>query len=488
VRAYCQENRIDQAILGSGTALPGGGYHFQLVVYDRKADRITTDQEDASSGVLDVFDVTDALVASLLDGLSGTHLLFGSLSIESDPAGALVSVNGKDVGAAPLSLRGLPVGELGLMGRMDGREAAKSTVTITDGETTSVSLRLLRSMGTLVVRMPKDAVAKVRSTEIGQKELTGPGTVELPTADYDVEADCPGLVGVSGKVTVNAGANTSWLPWPKGYIDVQSDPPGATIVVDGQERGATPLVVDLEPGTLHQLELKRQNYQTYRSEVSGDAGSKTHFSESLTALESSQPPSTAAPQGRPLPQISIKMDGNFDVWKSIPAVIVGSQNATDNKTISKVSLAADTKNLYIEIDIADRTPSSLFHPFNFSDYQSYAITIDDIEGPKNATVALCYNEHGNQGWFVLTGARSKGMFHFNPQAMAFPNTAHDHSMKGSSVEIEVPLERIKGSLGGASAPTKTYRILGWTSKGRIPFTSDYDLKDLQETKAGYFIF
>jgi hypothetical protein len=107
VRAYCQENRIDQAILGSGNARPGGGYRFRLVVYDRKTDKITTDQQGASSGVLDMFDVTDRLVAGLLDGLSGTHLLFGSLSVESDPAGAAVAVNGKEVGSAPLSLRGL---------------------------------------------------------------------------------------------------------------------------------------------------------------------------------------------------------------------------------------------------------------------------------------------------------------------------------------------------------------------------------------------
>src|SRR5208337_387231 len=175
VRAYCQENRIDQAILGSGSARPGGGYRFRLVVYDRKTDRITTDQQGASSGVLDMFDVTDALVTSLLDALSGKHLLYGSLSVQSDPAGATISVNGKDVGQAPLSLRGLPVGTVELTARSDGREGANATVTISDGETTSSSLTLPRSMGVLTVAMPKDAVMTVGSAEIGQKEVTGPG-------------------------------------------------------------------------------------------------------------------------------------------------------------------------------------------------------------------------------------------------------------------------------------------------------------------------
>ena len=130
VRAYCEKNRIDQAILGSGRARKGGGYDFRLVIYNRQKDSITLDRTGASTGALDIFDVTDALVASLLDGLSGKHLLFGSLAIDSDPAGATVSVNAKEVGKAPLSLRGLPVGTVELVARMDGREEAKAAVTI----------------------------------------------------------------------------------------------------------------------------------------------------------------------------------------------------------------------------------------------------------------------------------------------------------------------------------------------------------------------
>ena len=48
-----------------------------------------------------MFDATDTMVAALLDKLSGTHLLFGGLVIETEPPGAVVTVNGMEVGPMP---------------------------------------------------------------------------------------------------------------------------------------------------------------------------------------------------------------------------------------------------------------------------------------------------------------------------------------------------------------------------------------------------
>jgi hypothetical protein len=287
VRAYCQENRIDQAILGSGSARLGGGYLFRLVVYDRRTDSITLTREGSSSGVLDMFDTTDALVASLLDALSGTHLLFGSLTVETGPAGAVVSLNGREVGTAPISLRGLPVGTVQLSARSEGHEETRTTVTIADGETTDVPLKLARSMGTLAIGMPKDAVVAISSTEMGEKVISGPGTTEMPTGEYGVQASCPGLPAVSARLTINRAASTRWLPWTKAFLDVQSDPPGATILMDGEERGAAPLVVEVEPGTPHRVELRKDKYETFRTDVTPAAGDKASLAPRLIPLPGS---------------------------------------------------------------------------------------------------------------------------------------------------------------------------------------------------------
>ena len=277
VRSYCQANRIDQAIVGSGSARSAGGYAFRLVVYDRKSDSITLVREGASTGALDMFDATDALVAALLDGLSGTHVLFGSLTVETDPPGAAVSVNGTEVGPSPLSLRGLPVGAVTVSARSSGRETTESSVTVLDGETVSASLRLARSMGALALAVPDDAVVSIKGTDLEGKTIQGSGPEQLPTGRYEVQASCPGLSPVSQTIEIQRNATFRWVPWPKGYLVVQSDPPAEQVVVDGVELGAAPLVVRVNPGALHRVELRKAKYELYRADLSAAAARKVSF-------------------------------------------------------------------------------------------------------------------------------------------------------------------------------------------------------------------
>ena len=240
VRAYCRANRIDQAIIGSGSSRPEGGYAFKLALYDRQTDAITMVQEGASSGALDMFDATDVLVGALLDKLSGTHLLFGALAVETEPPGAVVTVNGKEVGPSPLSLRGLPVGTVSVSVRAPGWEDKAVSVKIEDEQITKTALTLARSMGTLALDMPEDAMVSIRATGLEEKLVWGSSAEELPTGRYQVEASCPGLPAVLQEIGIQRNATFRWMPWSKGYFEVVSDPPEAHVVVDGVDRGAAP--------------------------------------------------------------------------------------------------------------------------------------------------------------------------------------------------------------------------------------------------------
>jgi hypothetical protein len=267
---------------------------------------------------LDMFDVTDGLVASLLDSLSGTHLLFGSLSVNTEPVGAVVSVNGKDVGPSPVALRGLPVGVVKITARSDGREVSESQVTIADAETAEATLALARSTGKLAVEIPDDAQLKVRSAEIGEKVISGAGGAQLPTGEYEVSASCPGLESVPGQVTIRRNETQVWTPWPRAYLTVDSGPEGAAVLIDGVQRGSTPATIEVEPGRKHQVTLKLAKYHDWSAEQDFPAARKQSVKPDLTSLPGSIEVKTSLPGAR------IQIDGGATaksptLFEGIPA-------------------------------------------------------------------------------------------------------------------------------------------------------------------------
>jgi hypothetical protein len=304
IRSYCAQNRIDQAIGGSATARTEGGYAFRLVVYDRLKDSITLVREGASNGALDMFDVTDALVVSLLDGLNGSHLQFGSLEVQSEPHGAALSLNGREAGTTPAALRNIPAGRIQVVARADGWEEGSAPVVIEDGTTATVVLNLVRSTGRLQLSAPEDAAFIVVGPDKRQRNV-GPGIVaDLPTGTYEIQARCPGLADSATQVRVERNAVTPFLPWTASYLVVVSDPPGAVIVVDDVEKGTTPGMVDVEPGKPHQVELKLAKHQSAYFETTAAPGTKNPLAATLVLLNGSISVETD------LPSADVFLDGN----------------------------------------------------------------------------------------------------------------------------------------------------------------------------------
>jgi len=109
------------------------------------------------------------------------------------------------------------------------------------------------AMGTVVVNTDPAGAAVVidgeahGATPVTATLKTGPHTIELSTKD-----------GVRRTMTVNVTANqqlSQFIEMPKaaagtGDLQVRTDPPGARVVVDGQNRGTSPVTVkDLAPGS-----------------------------------------------------------------------------------------------------------------------------------------------------------------------------------------------------------------------------------------------
>ena len=106
--------------------------------------------------------------------------------------------------------------------------------------------------------LPKDSKAKaIVFTARGGERLE-----LLPSGKYAVEASGTGYPKVSDTLTVKKGVELAWKPWSMGSLVLMSDPPGATVIVNGSERGQTPLSVrDLAVGNVS-VKLIREGYQS----------------------------------------------------------------------------------------------------------------------------------------------------------------------------------------------------------------------------------
>lgn len=87
------------------------------------------------------------------------------------------------------------------------------------------------------------------------------------------------------------------VPKAVAAVSISSDPPGATVFVDGTDLGTTPLEAELEPGE-HALKIEQDGFVAHEETFSASGGALATFSVSLTPDEA---PRTGkpAPRGKP---------------------------------------------------------------------------------------------------------------------------------------------------------------------------------------------
>lgn len=126
------------------------------------------------------------------------------LSVRPTPSGAMVHIDGREVGPAPVDI---PIGrgrhKLRLQRR--GYRPLTRSFTVAPGEKHTITDTLTTSQGSLVVTsQPKGASISVNDRSIG----TTPDSTTLQTGTYDVQLDRDGYQSTRRTVTVHAGSKT----------------------------------------------------------------------------------------------------------------------------------------------------------------------------------------------------------------------------------------------------------------------------------------
>ncbi len=182
-----------------------------------------------------------------------------ALTIRTAEPGAAVRIDDNEAGRTPITVRLLPGPHTLAVTGADGR-STEQQIDLKPGKKLDLAVALPRDAGgpaTLSIHSdPPGANVLVDDALVGRTPYQG----ELRPGQHTIAVEAEGRLREERKVSAREGRDASFsfalAPLPRtAAVAVDSGPVGARVLVDGKERGRTPLVAALLPGR-HQLLLQ----------------------------------------------------------------------------------------------------------------------------------------------------------------------------------------------------------------------------------------
>jgi hypothetical protein len=195
----------------------------------------------------------------------------GSILVAGSRPGATVFVNGEPKGVTPTVIEGISEGEHVVEVRADGVDPHRQTVRIEAGKRVVVSPEFAapKTGGSVrVVTQPPKATVSVDGEPVGEAPVTKEG---LAPGEHLVEASLDGYQLAQQSVTVEANQQrvVSFRLEKEqkrpGRIVVDASVPNAMVLINGEEKGPPPVVIEnATPGT-HAVLVRARGYQDFRA-------------------------------------------------------------------------------------------------------------------------------------------------------------------------------------------------------------------------------
>ncbi len=210
----------------------------------------------------------------------------GLLTLETQPEGATLFVDGEAIGQTPLLDLSI---EAGLRELRIEKSRYKPLAQPLDVTGRSVQQRLSLSLDPAwadvsLATEPAGATLLVDGEPLG----TTPGLFEILEGERTLALQLPGYANLERDLTAEAGValdlGTLTLTPATGVLSLSSVPSGANVSVNGEFAGQTPLELELSPDKDHRISVSRAGYRRASTTVSMDAGSTAARSISLKPL------------------------------------------------------------------------------------------------------------------------------------------------------------------------------------------------------------
>ncbi|WP_295798517.1 PEGA domain-containing protein [uncultured Microbulbifer sp.] len=269
----------DADVSVSGLALPLGDGH--LVLPGHYSYTVSATGYVPQSGEVDVSSDSNSRHAVKLERLPG------HLQVVTDPAVPVrVLVNGSEVASDQGLAESIPAGRKRVTILTERYLPFSKEIEIEgldNTQTLEVSLRPAWA-NVHITSNPSGATVTVEGKVLG----TTPLTAELVQGDRLVTLSMPEHNPADIAVPVTAGVDqtleTVDLNAADGMLRLVSSPSGASVTVDGEYRGQTPIELELASNSRHQLRFFKDGYSTVERSIDVRAGEQREMNVSLGAV------------------------------------------------------------------------------------------------------------------------------------------------------------------------------------------------------------
>ncbi len=257
------------------------------------------------------------------------------LNINSEPAGATVTVNGLSKGTTPCKLDRLPAGDNEVVVSMPDYDVYRSKIKLQANQEQTIDVKLKSQPSVLsVISTPAGAKLFVDDTLKGVTPLT---VESLEAGSHVLRAEKDGYEPMSRSVEINRAqkkVEEFQLVRNAGTLAVMTKPAGTSLFVDGTEMGVVSskdndavgkLDVELPVGD-HTVALRLKGYASVEKRVSILKGQTVSLKEVLkrvfiadTRVIMTSGEILTGIMGEKLPNGDIKLETQFGIFKTIEA-------------------------------------------------------------------------------------------------------------------------------------------------------------------------
>lgn len=234
--------------------------------------------------------------AELRAGLGGA---VGTISVLSNVDRAKVYLDGREVGEVPVDIKDVKPGEHVLEVKAAGYQSREERIVMNAGRTEIRKMDLTPEgspdQGIVKVVSPvPDADVFIDGAAIGKV----PQEKRLSSGEHFVVVKLPGYKEFNQKVRVEAGATLTVSAELKavGKLRVLSNPPGATVIINGFEKDKTPFEIETEVGETV-VRIEKSGYNGTERTVMIEGGKTETVSVDLMVAGPSEAESASEQKG-----------------------------------------------------------------------------------------------------------------------------------------------------------------------------------------------